>query len=108
VEQQKKGFDREMAERPMAAALEAGADWAMFGLKCMTTAQDHMLRTTRSMVDHTASVADQSRQLAEEMVNVNKKLARELQQSWLHIWSNAADTYKLPEIKSAAGDKKTA
>lgn len=108
MENKRKMFDRELAERPMSAALDAGSEWAMFGVKVAVAVQDQMLRSARSLTDHTASAVETGRRLTEELIGVNRKFLHEMQNVWLDTWNNAADNYKLPDLKPTGGDKKSA
>ena len=101
-------FNRELLERPMTAALEVSTELALFGLKVAATAQENSLKVTKSVMDQSAAALDQSRNLTEELIGVNKKYVAEFQKYLLDIWGNAADVVKPLDIKPAAADKKSA
>lgn len=103
-----KVFDRELTSRCMTTALEAATEWTLFGLRIAATAQNQALRSTRGLLDQTEAALEQSRKLTEELIDLYKKFAQDLQRHCLDSWSAAVDAYKVPDLKPAGAEKKSA
>lgn len=106
MELERNFFDRDLAAKLMTATLDNATSGVLAGIKAVSLAHEQSLRSATILLEQAESVANQNRQMSEELVSNVKKYTTDLQKLYLDAWGQWADKLKPAEVAATAEKKK--